>query len=80
MDVDADAGDMAMDMEMDAEMEEEPGMRYDMMNEDELMEAVLSKMDIEVIEESSDKEVQLESLKKEIYAKVIQRLLKESKK
>jgi hypothetical protein len=76
--------EMSMDMgddemEMDAEVEEEPGMRYDMMEEEEenLYEAALSNLDIEVIEE---KEVQLENLKKEIYKKVVNRLLKESKK
>ncbi len=76
--------EMSMDMgddemEMDAEVEEEPGMRYDMMEEEEenLYEAALSNLNIEVIEE---KEVQLENLKKEIYKKVVNRLLKESKK
>ena len=75
MDMDADGEEM----EMDAEMEEEPGMRYDMMEEEEenLYEAALSNLDIEVVEE---KEVQLENLKKEIYKKVVNRLLKESKK
>jgi hypothetical protein len=77
--------EMAMDMdvggdemEMDAEMEEEPGMRYDMMEEeDNLYEAALNNLDINIIEE---KEIQLENLKKAIYKKVITRLLKESKK
>jgi hypothetical protein len=65
-------------MEMDAEMEEEPGMRYDMMEEEEnLYEAALSNLDINIVEE---KEIQLENLKKQIYKKVINRLLKESKK
>jgi hypothetical protein len=59
-------------------MEEEPGMRVDMMEEEEnLYEAALSNLDIEIVEE---KEVQLENLKKEIYKKVVNRLLKESKK
>jgi hypothetical protein len=75
MDMDADGEEM----EMDAEVEEEPGMRHGMMEEEEenLYEAALSNLDIEVIEE---KEVQLENLKKEIYKKVVNRLLKESKK
>ena len=65
--------------ELDAEMEEEPGMRYDMMEEEEenLYEAALNNLDIDVVEE---KEVQLENLKKQIYKKVVNRLLKESKK
>ena len=76
MDVDADAGDMAMDMEMDAEMEEEPGMGDNRMEED-LYEAALKGLDIEIVE---DKKVQLENLSKEIYKKVVARLLQESKK
>lgn len=77
MALDVDAGDE--EMEMDAEVEEEPGMRYDMMEEEEenLYEAALSGLDIEIVEE---KEVQLENLKKEIYKKVVNRLLNESKK
>jgi hypothetical protein len=76
LEMDMDAGDE--EMEMDDEMEEEPGMRYDMMEEEEnLYEAALSNLDIEIVEE---KEVQLENLKKEIYKKVVNRLLKESKK
>jgi hypothetical protein len=77
MEMDADEDDK--EMEMDAEMEEEPGMRYDMMEEEEenLYEAALNNLDIDVVE---DKEVQLENLKKEIYKKVVNRLLKESKK
>ena len=76
MSMDMDAG--GEEMEMDAEMEEEPGMRVDMMEEEEnLYEAALSNLDIEIVEE---KEVQLENLKKEIYKKVVNRLLKESKK
>jgi hypothetical protein len=77
MEMGADEGDK--EMEMDAEMEEEPGMRYDMMEEEEenLYEAALNNLDIDVVE---DKEVQLENLKKEIYKKVVNRLLKESKK
>jgi hypothetical protein len=77
VEMDIDAG--GEEMEMDAEMEEEPGMRYNMMEEEEenLYEAALSNLDIDVVE---DKEVQLENLKKEIYKKVVNRLLKESKK
>ena len=76
MAMDVDAG--GAEMEMDAEMEEEPGMRYDMMEEEEnLYEAALANLDIEVVEE---KQVQLENLKKAIYKKVVNRLLKESKK
>lgn len=76
MAMDIDAGDE--EMEMGAEMEEEPGMRYDMKEEeDNLYEAALSNLDIDIVEE---KEVQLENLKKEIYKKVVSRLLKESKK
>jgi len=77
MDMDMDAGDE--EMEMDAEVEEEPGMRYDMMEEEEenLYEAALNNLDIDIVEE---KETQLENLKKEIYKKVVNRLLKESKK
>ena len=78
MDMDMAADEGGEEMEMDAEMEEEPGMRYDMMEEEEnLYEAALSNLDIEIVEE---KEVQLENLKKEIYKKVVNRLLKESKK
>lgn len=76
MDVDADAGDMAMDMEMDAEMEEEPG-TGDYRMEEDLFEAALKGLDIEIVE---DKKVQLENLSKEIYKKVVARLLQESKK
>jgi hypothetical protein len=77
MAMDADAG--GEEMEMDAEMEEEPGMRVDMMEEEEenLYEAALNNLDIDIVQE---KEVQLENLKKEIYKKVVNRLLKESKK
>ena len=77
MSMDMDAG--GEEMEMDAEVEEEPGMRVDMMEEEEenLYEAALSNLDIEIVE---DKQVQLENLKKEIYKKVVNRLLKESKK
>jgi hypothetical protein len=76
MSMDMDAG--GEEMEMDAEVEEEPGMRYDMMEEEEnLYEAALSGLDIEIVEE---KETQLENLKKEIYKKVVNRLLNESKK
>lgn len=78
MSMDIDADDAGEEMEMDAEIEEEPGMRYDMREEEEnLYEAALSNLDIEIVEE---KEVQLENLKKEIYKKVVNRLLKESKK
>jgi hypothetical protein len=78
MDMDMAADEGGEEMEMDAEMEEEPGMRVDMMEEEEnLYEAALSNLDIEIVEE---KEVQLENLKKEIYKKVVNRLLKESKK
>jgi hypothetical protein len=48
-----------------------------MEEEENLYEAALSNLDIEVVE---DKQVQLENLKKEIYKKVVNRLLKESKK
>jgi hypothetical protein len=78
MDMDMAADEGGEEMEMDAEMEEEPGMRYDMMEEEEnLYEAALSNLDINIVEE---KEIQLENLKKQIYKKVINRLLKESKK
>ena len=77
MSMDMDADGEEMDMEMDAEMEEEPGMRVDMMEEENLYEAALSSLNIEIVE---DKQVQLENLKKEIYKKVVNRLLKESKK
>ena len=79
MDMDMDMGAGDEEMEMDAEVEEEPGMRYDMMEEEEenLYEAALNNLDIDIVEE---RETQLENLKKEIYKKVVNRLLKESKK
>jgi hypothetical protein len=45
--------------------------------EEELFEAALKGLDIEIVE---DKKVQLENLSKEIYKKVVARLLQESKK
>lgn len=76
VDADADAGDMDMDMEMDAEMDDEPG-TGDYRMEEDLFEAALKGLDIEIVE---DKKVQLENLSKEIYKKVVARLLQESKK
>ena len=48
-----DLGAGGEEMEMDAEVEEEPGMRYDMMEEEEenLYEAALSNLDIDIVEE-----------------------------
>lgn len=76
MDMSADMG--GEEMEMDAEVEEEPGMRYDMKEEkDDLFEAALSGLNIELVD---DKQIQLENLKKAVYQKVVSRLLKETKK
>ena len=75
MDDAEDEMDDAMDA-MDAAMDDEPGMgNYRM--EEELFEAALKGLDIEIVE---DKKVQLENLSKEIYKKVVARLLQESKK
>jgi gamma-glutamyl:cysteine ligase YbdK (ATP-grasp superfamily) len=75
MDDAEDEMDDAMDA-MDAAMDDEPGMgKYRM--EEELFEAALKGLDIEIVE---DKKVQLENLSKEIYKKVVARLLQESKK
>ena len=75
MDDAEDAMDGAMDA-MDGAMDDEPGMGDNRMEED-LFEAALKGLDIEIVE---DKKVQLENLSKEIYKKVVARLLQESKK
>ena len=75
MDDAEDDMDDAMD-DIDDAMKDEPGMGNHRM-EEELFEAALKGLDIEIVE---DKKVQLENLSKEIYKKVVARLLQESKK
>jgi predicted component of type VI protein secretion system len=80
---DEEEGEEEMDMgdeeaEMDMDMEE-PGMR-DMM-EEELYEAALRGLDIEVVDDKAEKrEALMNEAKAKIYERVIKRLLKESKK
>ncbi len=71
-----DMGDEEVEMDMDIE---EPGMR-DMM-EEELYEAALRGLDIEVVDDKAEQRAALmEQAKAKIYERVIKRLLKESKK
>ena len=78
MDSAMDAMDDAED-EMDIAMDDEPGMRDSMIAEDkdDLYEAALKGLDIEITE---DRAVKLENLKKAVYQKVVERLLQDTKK
>jgi hypothetical protein len=72
----ADDEEVEMDMGMDME---EPGMR-DMM-EEELYEAALRGLDIEVVNDKVEQhEALMNEAKAKIYERVIKRLIKESKK
>ena len=74
--MDMDMGDEEAEMDMDME---EPGMR-DMM-EEELYEAALRGLDIEVVDDKAEqREALMNEAKARIYERVIKRLLKESKK
>ena len=76
VDMDMDMGGEEAEMDMDME---EPGMR-DMM-EEELYEAALRGLDIEVVDDKAEqREALMNEAKARIYERVIKRLLKESKK
>jgi hypothetical protein len=78
MDGAMDAMDDAED-EMDVAMDLEPGSRYSSMiaeKSEELYEAALKGLDIEIVD---DRAAQLENLKKSVYKKVVERLLKDTK-
>ena len=61
----------------DLEVEEEPGMRYEEVSDD-LYEAALKSLDIEVVDPK--RKLRLETLKKKVYKQVVSRLLRETKK
>jgi len=71
--------DMEMDISGEEEIDiEEPGMRGSEMYEEELYEAALKGLEIDIVDDS--KEAKLQQVKEAVYKKVINRLLKEAKK
>jgi|TARA_E500000305_G_scaffold23369_1_gene17611 hypothetical protein len=72
-------GDMEMDISGEEEVDiEEPGMRATAMYEEELYEAALKGLEIDLVDDS--KPATLQQVKEAVYKKVINRLLKEAKK
>jgi len=63
----------------EVDIEEEPAMRYEETNDD-LYEAALSGLNIDVVDNDKHKQHQHENLKKKVYQKVVSRLLRASKK
>jgi hypothetical protein len=71
--------DMEMDISGEEEIDiEEPGMRSSAMYEEELYEAALKGLEIDIVDDT--KATKLQQVKEAVYKKVINRLLRETKK
>lgn len=76
---DSPMADMEMDISGEEEIDiEEPGMRSSAMYEEELYEAALKGLEIDIVDDT--KATKLQQVKEAVYKKVINRLLRETKK